>query len=297
MKETTTEETAAEKELRELKEELSKEPLNPLTVIIGTLAVLLVIVILNPFYVIDAGERGVLLQFGAIKNVSDEGLHVKWPVVQRIVKMNIRTQRYEKDGLEAASSDQQIVSNSKLTVNYRLSRDGEVLKEVYRSYKRDYEEIKVFPATEGSFKTATAKFRAEELLRDRDKLAIMIKDIMSEKLEKDGIIIDNVEINNLDFSNEFNDAIERKVVADQNAQQAEFKTIQIREEALQAKERATGEAEAVRLNAEAEAEAIRIKTEALKESPQLIEYQKALRWDGKLPETMLGGAMPFFNIK
>lgn len=279
------------------KEEEPKEPINPLSYVFAAIVVIVLLIILNPFYVIDAGERGVVLQFGAIKRVSDEGFHTKIPLAQRVVKMNIRTQKYEKDGLEAASSDQQIVSNSKVTVNYRLSRDGEKLKEVYRSFKKDYEEIKVFPATEGSFKTATAKFRAEELLRQRDQLASMMKDILSEKLINDGIVIDNVEINNLDFSAEFNEAIEKKVVADQNAQQAEFRTRQIKEEALQAKERATGEADAIRLRAEADAEAIRIKTEALKESPQLIEYQKALQWDGKLPQTMLGGAVPFFNVK
>ena len=265
---------------------------------VGAGIIVLLLLLLNPVYKIDAGERGVILNGGRIaNNVADEGLHLKVPIYQQIVKMNIRTQKYEKDGLEAASADQQIVSNSKVTVNYRLTRDGEGLKEVYRSFKKDYEEIKVFPATEGSFKTATAKFRAEELLSQRDKLAIMIKEILAEKLKDDGIIIDNVEINNLDFSGEFNAAIERKVVADQKAQEAEFRTRQIREEATQAKERAIGEAEAVRLNAEAEANAIKIKTEALRESPQLIEYQKALGWDGKLPQTMLGGAVPFFNIK
>src|SRR4030043_1782800 len=74
---------------------------------IVAVAVLLVLLILNPFVKIDAGERGVLLNFGAVQDdVLGEGLHLRIPIMQKIVKMDVKIQKSETRS-EAARKDLQ----------------------------------------------------------------------------------------------------------------------------------------------------------------------------------------------
>ena len=81
-------------------------------------------------------------------------------------------------------------------------------------------------------------------------------------------------------------AIEEKVTAEQEALKAKNKTVQVQEEARQKI-----------LTAEAEAKAIQLKAQALAGNKQLVELEYAKKWDGKLPQNMYGGAVPFVNVK
>lgn len=90
--------------------------------VIGGIALVLVL-ILNPFVVIGAGQRGVVLNFGAVqKEVLDEGLHFRVPIMQKVVIMNVQVQKGEGQG-DAASKDlQQVTTN--VAVNYHLDQIG-----------------------------------------------------------------------------------------------------------------------------------------------------------------------------
>jgi regulator of protease activity HflC (stomatin/prohibitin superfamily) len=57
-----------------------------------------VVLMLNPFVVIGAGERGVVLNFGAVQpNVLGEGLHFRGPIVQRIMKLDVKVHKEQVD--------------------------------------------------------------------------------------------------------------------------------------------------------------------------------------------------------
>lgn len=92
---------------------------------------------------------------------------------------------------------------------------------------------------------------------------------------------------NFAFSKSFNDAIEAKVTADQDAQRA-----------LKQLERIKAEAEQKVVTAKAEAESIRIQTQAIKEAggQEYVELKRIEKWDGKLPTTVTNGT-PLLNIK
>jgi hypothetical protein len=90
----------------------------------------------------------------------------------------------------------------------------------------------------------------------------------------------------IDFDDAFENAIKEKQVAEQNALKAKNVTIQVEEQAKQTK-----------IKAEAEAEAMRIKAHALESNPKLVSYEAVQKWDGQLPQYMLGDAVPFINLK
>ena len=116
-----------------------------------------------------------------------------------------------------------------------------------------------------------------------------------------GIMVDEFNITNFDFSQAFNDAIEQKLVAEQNkikaATENEQRVAAAEADAAEAKARAEGEAESARIKAEGEAAAIRAKADAEAEANEkirksitneLIDYNRIEKWNGELPNVMSG---------
>lgn len=247
-------------------------------VIIGLVVVVL---LFSSFGTIGAGERGVLTRFGAVTGkVYDEGLYFKLPFIEKVVKMNVQTQRNDANA-SSASKDLQSVS-AVLAVNYHLEPTG--VAGVYREYRQEYVTRLVEPSVQESVKGATAQFTAEELITKRAEVRDAITANIKQKVEAEGVIIDDVNIVNFNFSSSFNEAIEAKVTAEQDALAAKNKLEQIKYEAQQKIEEAKGKAEAMR-----------IESIALQSNPALLELRAIEKWDGVLP-TVTGGATPFINV-
>jgi regulator of protease activity HflC (stomatin/prohibitin superfamily) len=253
-----------------------------LKITIHSLIFLLVILISsNTFGTVKAGERGVLLTFGAVsERVFKEGLYIKIPFIQGVQKMDVKIQK-EQTGAEAASKDLQVVK-SVVALNFHLNPD--FVAKVWQEVGGDYKERIIDPAIQEAVKASTAKFTAEELITKREQVREDIKSLLKSKLSGRGIIVDEFNIVNFDFSKSFNDAIEAKVVAEQQALAAKNKLEQIKFEAQQAVEAAQGKAKA-----------IQIEGEALRNTPQIIELRWIEKWNGQVP-TFWGQASPFIGI-
>lgn len=252
-------------------------------------AVLLFLLILNPFVKIDAGERGVLLNFGAVQEeVLDEGLHFRIPIMQRIVKMDVKIQKSETQS-EAASKDLQDIK-SVIALNYHIVPDK--ANWVYQNIGVAFKERVIDPTVQEAVKAVTAKYTAVQLIGERETVSSAIKDALSQKLADYNLYVDGFSVIDFSFSKKFTDAIESKQEAEQFALRAQRDLERIRIEAEQKVAQAKAEAESLRLQ----------KQQITKE---LIELRKieALReaiakWNGTVPNVLLsgGGATPFINL-
>ena len=256
----------------------------------GTLAgkmILLAIVgiifvaILNPFVIVNAGERGVVKHFGNVQDdVWDEGLHIKVPIRDTVINMDVKTQKYETDAT-AASNDMQITKTT-VAVNYHLvPSDANI---IYQEVGMGYESKIIAPAIQEVVKAATANFKAEELITQRPLVKDEIEQALKENMLERGIVVETVYITNFDFSPEFNEAIELKVKAQQMALQAENDLLRIE---VEAKQKVT--------QAQAEADSIEIIQEQLSVSPEYVNYLTVMKWDGVLPK-VTGGAIPLISV-
>lgn len=251
--------------------------------VILTVFILMIIILLllGCFYIISAGERGVLLTFGKVDLVAKgEGLHFKYPLIQKIIKMDVKTLKYEAD-LTAASKDLQDV-NTKIAINYHIIPES--VPEIYRSIGIDYADKIIYPYEQETNKAITSQFTAEELITKRDAVRERMKTELRDKLRDRGIIIEEISIVNFAFSPSFSQAIEAKVTAEQSALAAKNKLEQIKYEAQQTIEAAAGKATA-----------IKIEGDALKSNPQVTQLRAIEKWNGILPQ-VTGGAIPFINI-
>lgn len=233
------------------------------------------------FYIIDSGERGVLLTWGSVDpNPRMPGLGFKIPIMQSLVKMEVRTQKYEADA-SAASKDLQIVT-AKITTNFHLSESD--VPKIYTELGTGYADRLIQPLEQEIVKAIISKYTAEELITRREDVRQEIKQLFTERLGQRGIIVEEVSIVNFDFSQSFNEAIELKVTAEQNALAAKNKLEQVKFEAQQVVEQANGKAQA-----------ITIESNALKSNPAIIQMRYIEKWDGKM-SLVTGGATPLIQI-
>lgn len=248
--------------------------------VLGGLIILAVLI--SSFGTIGAGERGIKLRFNAVTGkVYGEGLYFVLPFIERVVMIDIKVQKEEVDA-EAASKDLQTVT-SRIAFNYSI--DPALAVHLYQNIGIDYKVRIIDPAIQEAVKATTAKFTAEELITRREEVRDQIKSHLIEKLEGTGIKTEQVSIINFDFSRSFNEAIEAKVTAEQNALAAKNKLDQVKYEATQAIEAAKGKAQALQIEAT-----------AINTNPQIIQLRAIEKWDGKLPQ-VTGAATPFVNIK
>jgi regulator of protease activity HflC (stomatin/prohibitin superfamily) len=254
-------------------------------VIIGIIIVILLF--FRPFVQIGAGERGVVLNFGAVQEtVLDEGLHFRVPIMQTIVPVDVKVQK-SKSEAAAASSDLQDVS-SKVALNYHII--PEKANVVYQTIGLAFKERIIDPAVQEVVKAVTAKYTAEELITKRPAVSDAMKTALTERLLLNNIAVDAFSIVGFSFSKVFMEAIEAKQTAEQLALKARRDLERIKIEADQKITAAKAEAEALRLQ-RANISSDLIELRKIEANLKAIE-----KWNGILPQVTGSGAVPFIGV-
>jgi prohibitin 1 len=216
-------------------------------IIVGVLIVIFVLLAAVPVAFVGAGERGVVFNsFSGVENqILGEGIHFRVPFVQNVTKLSIKVQKNDIKA-EAASKDLQTVTTD-IVVNWHL--DASNVNKIYQNIGDEQAVVDrvLTPAVSEVVKASAAKYTAEEIIAKRPLLKQDIDDALKLRVTPYHVILDDISIVNVDFSKEFNDAIEAKQVAEQNAQKAKFVAQQAEQEAAAEVNRAKGAAEAQRL--------------------------------------------------
>lgn len=250
------------------------------------IAVLLIIVAIafRPFTIINAGERGVIMQFGQVQEqVLGEGLHLIIPVANTVKKLSVRVQKHQIPAQAASKDLQDVFTDVALnwhvnpekanTVFQQIGDEGQVVQRI------------INPAIEEVLKAVMALYTAEQIITKRGELKANIDEQLTSRLAQYNIDVDDISLVNIHFSQRFSEAVEAKQIAEQEAKRAEFLA-----------QKATQEAQAEINRAKGQAEAQRLLRENL--TPQILQKRAIEKWDGHFP-TVLGGngALPFINIE
>ena len=240
------------------------------------------------FGTVGAGQRGVLLRFGAVTGESrEEGLYYKIPFVEEVVLMSTQIQKYTAPAT-SSSKDLQVVS-TEVTLNFQLA-SAEV-GEIYRTMRRDYQGRVIQPFIQEAVKSTTANYDAEQLITQRPLVKDELQVLMTERLAPLGIGVVELSITDFQFSPAFQDSIEAKVRAVQQALEAENALRRVEFESQQAITRATAEAEGLRL----QKEQITVPLLELRR----IEVQRTAveKWNGVMPSVVTsGGPVPMLDV-
>lgn len=229
------------------------------------------IVVFGSWFIVGAGEIGVVTRFGEVQKVADSGLNFKIPFIDGVTKMDTRIQKEEVSSAGVTKDLQDV--NATLALNYSI--DKETALKLYKEVGTNYKDNIITPVLHESFKAGSAQYTAESLITNRSEAKEKILEVVKERLQKYGIVIADLNITNLQFSAVFNAAIEEKAVAQQQV-----------EKAKQDLERAKIEAEQKITQAQAEAEEQRLQQQTLTEL--MVKKMWIEKWNGNLPTTVAG---------
>lgn len=234
---------------------------------------------------IDTGHRGVQTRFGEVDEKlgsMPEGLYFYNPLTTSIIEMDVRVQRLEGTANTYTKDVQQ--ADIKYVVNYRL--DPASAHTIFKTVGKGWAAQLVPQAVEGIMKQVVGHYDAVDLIEHRGKATAEIQAAIAESLKPKFVILDRIELVNIQYHKAFEQAVEQKVVAVQKAVEEKNRTVQVSEQAKQQL-----------ISAEAQAKSMQIRANALVANPKLVEYEAVQKWDGKLPQYMLGGTTPFIQVK
>ncbi len=273
---------------------------------IALLGIIAFTTVMGGWFTVDQGEVGLVLRNRSIQSVEGPGWHLKAPWLDDVHKFSIRSDRYKWDTpIQAFSKDIQTVDFT-LSVNLRVA--PEAVPKIYTTFGTEYVSRAIFPQVPVALKDVAGKYTAPDLISKRGQFADQFLARLRERVPPE-FIVDSVQIENIDFSDNFERSIE--AAAEMNAQaekarnelaksEAEAKITVVNAQAQADSAKAAGDAQAhvITVQGEAEASAIKAKAEALRASPELVQLTIAQKWDGTLPVNMYANSpVPLLNLK
>ncbi|BAS17586.1 mitochondrial prohibitin complex protein 1 [Arthrobacter sp. Hiyo8] len=231
------------------------------------IVLLVILFLIFCFRIVGVGDIAIITTFGNVTSQTGSGVLIKapWPI-QSLTKMNVQVQKEQQDA-SAASNDLQTVTTT-VALNYHLTPN--TAGTVFRTVGVDYKTRIIDPLLQETIKATVSQFNAEELISKRPVVEASALKAISSKLGERGITVDNISIVNFNFSTAFDQAIEAKQVAQQNAQKAQYE--------LQ--------------SAETQAKAQEVQATTL--TPDYLRLQAINKWDGHMPQYV--GADGVFGI-
>ncbi len=251
----------------------------------GLLALASLSLVMSCVASVGASRVGVVTTFGKIEpGTLQSGIHLISPF-SNVTEIYLGQQKASTEKNQASSSDLQSV-HADLVVNYSVT-DGRALYAINTTL--DYQDSIVDPSMQEVFKAVVSKYTAEELVTKRQQASDDVTTALTTRLLPYHIKVNMVNFTNFGFSPAFDEAIEKKVTASQQAETAKRNLEKVQYEAQGRVEQAKGEAEA-----------ISIQTKAIQDSggAAYIQLQAIAKWDGKMPQYVgSSGPLPMIGVK
>ena len=259
--------------------------------------VVIIVVIMMAFRTVDTGTVGLLTTFGQVQDKTlGPGMHLVNPISDNIIPMSIQIQK-EQQKASAASSDLQDVAST-VVVNYHIDQNNAI--EIFKTIGLAFPDKIIDPKISEIVKSVSAKYKASQLITEREKVRSQIQTLLSDSLKPYNLLVDGVAITNFEFSPQFTKTIEQTVVAQQEliTQQNQLAKVKVDAQQRVAIANATktanilqaeGTANATVINANGEAQAIELVNNQIKNSPHYVDYFKIKTWNGKLPVVASNG--------
>ncbi|KAI8915125.1 band 7 family-domain-containing protein [Entophlyctis helioformis] len=200
-------------------------------------------------YNVEGGHRAVIFDRlrGVMPVTIEEGTHFVVPWLQRPIIFDVRT-KPRNISTTTGSKDMQTIS---LTLRVLHRPRHENLSVIYQKLGMDYDE-RVLPSIGNEvLKAIVAQFDAGELITQRELVSSKIRTELLKRASEFNIVLEDVSITHLTFGKEFTDAVEQKVIAQQEAERARFVVEKAEQEKLAGIIRAEGESQAAQLLSDA----------------------------------------------
>ena len=271
--------------------------------IIGSIVaiVLILVLVITNITIIPTGYTGVKTSFGQVQEIEIKSgqLNFTIPFVQSIAKVNNKQQDKKIESqIWGETNDKTPIYAADLTVTYQIQPEKSVW--IYTNVT-DIKNLVSDALVASAVKSAMDELSPQDVT-NRTKIEPLVQTKLTESLNQkygeDVVFVNKVVINNMDFEDAYNTAIQEKSIAQQNAakQKIENEAAIAKAEAEKQVAITNAEAEAQKTAIEAEAQANANKMLAESLSDTLIRYQEMQKWNGALPQYVGGNpAIPVLN--
>jgi prohibitin 2 len=236
---------------------------------IALLVFTVIVLVSSGTYIVQPGYRGLAVTLGRVSpNFKPEGFGFKQPFITHIQQMSVRQQTRPMPA-ECYSSDLQQVK-MEVHVLYRVPERSVV--KIFQEYAGEPFDNLIAPRVQEAIKEVAASMSAEQIVKKREDVKIKALDLAQKKIGTNFLEVIDIVLYNLTLSPELEQAIELKMVQEQEAEKAKFTQL-----------KAQIEADTAIIRAKGEAEAIQVRGQALRDSPDFIRLQILQNWNGKSP--------------
>lgn len=274
---------------------------------VGFASIIALGVFFGSWYTVDEGERAVILTNGSFSEIAGPGLNFKTPFIQSARFFSVRNEVLALEKVSTYSYDQQ-TADLRLSVNFQITPDQ--VETIYRSYGTLQGAVDrvITPKVYENVKNVFGQYTAQKAIQERGKLNADMLNALQKSVQGTGIQITSVQIENIDFSDSYEAAVEASATAKADIERSKSELLRVEQEAQQKVKQAQAEAEAKKLQADADAyatqaagkataDAIRERGAALRDNPDLVNLVAAEKWNGVLPSSMIpGGTVPFISL-
>ncbi len=236
---------------------------------IGILVFVVIVLATSGTYIVQPGHRGVAVTLGKVSpGFKPEGFGFKQPFITHIQPMSVR-QRTRRMPAECYSSDLQQV-RMQVDVLYRIPERSVV--KIFQEYAGEPFDNLIAPRVQEAIKEVAATQSAEQIVKNRETVKKKSLELAQRKIGTNFLEVVDLVLYNISLSPELEQAIELKMVQEQDAAKAKFTQL-----------KAQIEAETAIIRAKGDAEAINVRGQALRANPDFIKLQIVQNWNGKSP--------------
>jgi prohibitin 2 len=243
----------------------------PILRMVGIAIVVFVVIVLlsSGTYIVTPGNRGVAITLGKVDPIPrKEGFGLKQPFVTTVREMSIR-QETRPMKAECYSADLQQVKMD-IRVLFRVPEQSVV--KIVQLYAGEPFDNLIGPRVLEAIKEVAATQSAEQIVKKRQEVKTRALELARKKIGQDFLELSDIVLYNLTLSPELEQAIELKMVQEQEAAKAKFTQL-----------KAQIDADTAIIRAKGEAEAIGVRGQALRANPAFVKLEMVQNWNGRSP--------------
>lgn len=249
-----------------------------IAIILAIILCIGILIVPFSFHTVQTGQVAVVKHLGKIKTVRDAGTYYDFWMTNDYTKYNTKVQELTIEDMAYSSDAQQMT----LAIKFQYQIMPDKVKDIATHYgSLSSLEARIRPVIIEKVKSMLSKHTAMNIIEKRSTLSPDAEELVKSALGDEYYInVVSVAITNIDFSDQFESAVEEKMIAEQNKLKADYEN-----ETKVAKAEADAKAKIV--SAEATAKANELLEKSL--TDKILQEMYINKWDGKLPQVVTDG--------
>lgn len=252
---------------------------------------------------VPAGYRGVIVNlYGSDKGVSEQSAKVGryylgWNKEMYLFPTFLQNYSWTGQQAIAMQTSEGLSIHTSAGITYKIQPDNVV--KVFQKYRLGIEEITntfLHNQVRDAMNEVASTMTVEAIYgAGKDKFITKVNNIVKKEAAQNGIEVDKIYlVGSFELPPNVVESINTKIQATQNAMRVENEVATSRAEAQKTLVEAEANAKQILIKAESQAKANQILAQSL--TPEFVQYQAILKWNGELPKTNATGAIPFLNL-